>query len=155
PAVDAVGPARTDGAALRRARHLEGTRDESQRQKPAGRPQPDDRRARPGDRRNARAAEDGVGPGLSGPPRHAAPCFLSVVCPVRSTSTVHSLTAAAMAATAASTGASTAPMTPIVSGNSAMVWSPCLMITRRTLPSCRSFLTASTSCWPATLNDSL
>src|SRR5262249_29163857 len=73
----------------------------------------------------------------------------------RSTSIVHSLSAAAIAPTAASTGASTAPMTPTVSGNSTTVCPSCLMMTRRTLPSWTSRRTASTSCSPATLNDSV
>src|SRR4029077_12731862 len=75
---------------------------------------------------------------------------------VRSTSIVHSVRTAAMAPTAASTGAITAPTTPTLSGNSATVRpSCCLMTMRRTLPSCTSVLTASTSWSAATLNDSL
>src|SRR4029077_5503781 len=84
----------------------------------------------------------------------AAP-FFSAGGSTRSTSTVHSFSAAAIAPTAASTGASTAPITPMVSGNSTIVLPSCLMMTRRTLPSWRSRFTASTSCSPATLNESV
>src|SRR5262249_52626786 len=73
----------------------------------------------------------------------------------RSTSIVHSFMNAAIAPMAASTGARTVPMTPTVSGNSAMMRSPCLMVTRRTLPSWMILFTASITWPPATLNDSV
>src|SRR5439155_11463958 len=61
--------------------------------------------------------------------RHYATLALSPSA-VLSTSIEHSLITAASAPTAASTGAKTVPTTPTVSGNSATVRSPCLMMTR-------------------------